>query len=180
MAAAIPATNKWLLTKQASVALSGLWDDRHREERRGVKTGGTKGRLNSGPLHLRWANQAQITRDGPLVKSGGHTHKEPSGDRKQEENERKKGGEGHWRCGEASGMERWVQLHGVCRVQWASCPLFFHLWALCQIQSTWLSSFCNHLTALTPSSSLSPSITTSPPFPSLSLSFSLFISLVAV
>lgn len=29
MAAAIAATNKWLLTKQVSVALSGLWDDRH-------------------------------------------------------------------------------------------------------------------------------------------------------
>lgn len=29
MAAAIPATNKWILTKQASVALSGLRDDRH-------------------------------------------------------------------------------------------------------------------------------------------------------
>lgn len=35
MAAAIPATNKWLLTKQASVALSGLRDDRHRAEWRG-------------------------------------------------------------------------------------------------------------------------------------------------
>lgn len=34
MAAAIPATNKWILTKQASVALSGLRDDRHGLETR--------------------------------------------------------------------------------------------------------------------------------------------------
>ena len=34
MAAAIPATNKWLLTKQASVAPSGLGDDRHGAESR--------------------------------------------------------------------------------------------------------------------------------------------------
>lgn len=177
MAAAIPATNKWLLTKQASVALSGLWDDRHGAERRpGDRAGGRRGSLNSGPLLLTWVQPGPRWRpesgDEPLVERGGHTPEEPSGERKQEENESGWGTRGK---GGASGMARWVQLHGVSWVQWASCPLFFHLWALCQIQSTWLSSYGNQLTALSPSSSHSDSITNTP-LPSHSLPLSLILS----
>lgn len=81
MAAAIPATNKWLLTKQASVALSGPRDDRRGEEwsreRRGVEAGGGGGGLNSGArlqhMVLPGPRRSPQSRDDPLVDGAGHT-----------------------------------------------------------------------------------------------------------
>lgn len=53
-------------------------------------------------------------------------------------------------------------------MQWASCPLPFHLRALCQIQSTWLSRLDKHLTPPTPSPPpLTDSITNCHHLPSL-------------
>lgn len=59
MAAAIPATNKWLLTKQASVALSGLWDDRHGAEQSIEKqeARGAKREAEHWTLLLTWASR---------------------------------------------------------------------------------------------------------------------------
>lgn len=180
MAAAIPATNKWLLTKQASVALSGLWDDRHGAERRpgdGVGEGVWTLDHCFARGFSRGLDGDQRAAMSPWWK-GVDT---PPRSRPESVNRRRMRAGGGQEEGGASGMARWVQLHGVSWVQWASCPLFFHLWALCQIQSTWLSSYGNQLTALSPSSSLSDSITnTPPPLPlSPSLSHSLSISLVA-
>ena len=176
MAAAIPATNKWLLTKQASVALSGLCDDRHGVERRGEE----RRRGQRQEAGERGWTLDHCSEDWPAgaqraeTSRGGRCWTHPRGAVRIAltggEWERKRRG---WQGGGgASGMARWVQLHGVCWVQWASCPLFFHLWALCQIQSTWLSNLRNHRTALflplPPSSFLSPSYyPTAPPSPSL-------------
>ncbi|KAI9525546.1 hypothetical protein NQZ68_006095 [Dissostichus eleginoides] len=81
MAAAIPATNKWLLTKQASVALSGLCDDRHGAERRGEED---RGRKPESEAEL-WTTALRIGQPGPrerrrpVVEGAGLTPKEPSG-----------------------------------------------------------------------------------------------------
>lgn len=117
------------------------------------------GRLNSldhcssdGPAGARQGPQRT---DHPLVESGGHTREEPSGERKHEGRESEK--EGGTRRGGGCSERHGEVSTTAWSVQWASCPLFFHLWALCQIQSTWLSSLGNHLTALSLSLSLSPS-----------------------
>lgn len=66
--------------------------ERGREKRRADETGGRREGLNSGPLLLRWAGQASgARREHPGWKSGGHTHEEPSGERKQGENESENG-----------------------------------------------------------------------------------------
>jgi len=105
MAAAIPATNKWLLTKQASVALSGLWDDRQGVVRRDEAW--RWGRMHDTEAKL-WtvAPQGDQDRDDPLVGSGGHIHEELSGDHKQGEDG--KGKKVHRRCvwGCGCGWER--------------------------------------------------------------------------
>lgn len=151
MAAAIPATNKWLLTKQASVALSGLWDDRHGAEQSIEKqeARGAKREAEHWTLLLTWASRglekAQRAETVPwwkVVDTPLRSLQDSVNRRWMRVKKRRVG---------ASGTARWEQLHGMSWVQWASCPLFFHLWVLCQIQSTWLSSLGNQLTAPPPS-----------------------------
>lgn len=57
MAAAIPAANKWLLTKQASVAPSGLWDDRHGEAWGRCRKQGAEGKCWNLRLLGAWGGQ---------------------------------------------------------------------------------------------------------------------------
>lgn len=102
MAAAIPATNKWLLTKQAGVALSGLRHDERWAERRAELS-------TTGPSHGPDGSGRDLeSGDDPLAGSGRRTPEEPPGERKQEQNEEESGGGGgeraSWR-GECNCME---------------------------------------------------------------------------
>lgn len=93
MAAAIPATNKWLLTKQASVALSGPWDDSY-----GASGGAGEREAGRTPDRQALARESQgrdeTRRDGrpPPRREAAYAlpiPEEPSGGRKQEgENEK--------------------------------------------------------------------------------------------
>ncbi|KAL3996624.1 T-cell surface glycoprotein CD8 alpha chain [Sarotherodon galilaeus] len=85
--------------------------ERGREKRRADETGGRREGLNSGPLLLRWAGQASgARRQHPGWKSGGHTHEEPSGERKQGENESENGEGRGRRLGRRAGRRDTIYL----------------------------------------------------------------------
>lgn len=132
MAAAIPAANKWLLTKQASVALSGLWDDRHGEAWRRCRKQGAEGKCWKLRLLGTWGGHQRGRRSRMILwcKVGDTPMRgcQKSVNRRGRwEWKKKEGRDAEGVCGGARGTGWWEQLHAVCWVQWASCPLPFHL-----------------------------------------------------